>query len=190
MDVSMMFLLVGAITDRSLSQQERELASVLYSEYLPLIRGKAAKLTQNASDCDDLVQDCYIKLLTHIDRLIGLEQPKLIRYIERVVLTCFSEFKTHNRPTVNLERALYLMADEEPDIVQDLLEQKEIYLDFHRQFEKLSLSDQRLLYLRYIEELSLGEIAQRLGIKAISVNTELCRARKRARRLITPQKGQ
>lgn len=168
----------------SLSQQERELACVLYRNYRTMIRGKAARLTRNQDDCDDLVQDCYIRLLTHIDRLVGLEQPKLIRYIERVVLTCFSEFKIHHRQTVSLELDLCRFAVEEADQMQEWMERREVYLDFYRAFKKLSAGDQRLLYLKYVEELTLAEIAQRLGIKAISVNTELCRARKRARKLL------
>jgi RNA polymerase sigma-70 factor (ECF subfamily) len=179
MDISLMFLMAGAITDRSLSQQERAFAAKLYAEYYPLIRSRAAKVTKTASDREDLVHDCYLQLLTHIDRLIGLEKPQLIRYIERVVLSCRQEFTAQDSHI----RYEDLSEDQTADIRQEI-EQKEMCLAFHEQFGKLTDRDQRLLYLRYIEELSLEEIGAYLHRKPASVNTQLYRIRKRARRLM------
>ena len=55
---------------------------------------------------------------------------------------------------------------------------------FSRQYEQLSRSDQELLYLRYVLELSIAEIADRLGIQENSARVSLYRARKRAREMI------
>lgn len=184
MDISLMFLMIGAISDRSLSEQERQFALMLYKDYHPLIRAKVSKMVSNPSDRDDLIHNCYLQLLTHIDRLIPLKQPQLIRYIERVILTCCEQFRMHNPPTVCFEETPDAFSSDLTDSVGEQLDQKELCLDFHRQFEKLSEQDQRLLYLRYIEELSLEEIGKRLHLQPTSVNTQLCRVRKRARQLI------
>ena len=183
MNISLMFLMVGAITDRSLSGQEKVFAAKLYTEYYPLIRSRATKLTGNATDRDDLIHDSYLQLLVHIDRLTGLEQPQLIRYIERVIMTCFHRLNKGNIP-VSYEEIAPILPDEESPDMQEGIEQKEACRVFHEQFGKLSYYDQRLLYLRYIEELSLAEIGERLQIKPASVNTQLCRVRKRAQLLM------
>ena len=64
---------------------------------------------------------------------------------------------------------------------------KEMYENFHKQFHQLSYHEQRVLYLRYVEELSLKEISEKLHIQKSSVNTLLCRIRKKARKLISEQ---
>ena len=69
----------------------------------------------------------------------------------------------------------------------EILEQKEMYENFHKQFHQLSYHEQRVLYLRYVEELSLKEISEQLHIQKSSVNTLLCRIRKKARKLINNQ---
>lgn len=187
MNITLMFLMVGAITDRSLSEQERQFALKLYNDYYPLIRGKVCKLIQNPNDRDDLVHNCYLRLLTYIDRLIDLEQPQLIRYIERVVLTCYNEFCASNPTTVDFEEVAAGFTADESQNTADFLEQKELYENFHKQFHQLSYHEQRVLYLRYVEELSLKEISEKLHIQKSSVNTLLCRIRKKARKLISEQ---
>ena len=183
MNISLLFLMVGAITDRSLSGQEKVFAAKLYTEYYPLIRSRAAQTTQTAGDRDDLIHDCYLQLLTHIDRLIDLEKPQLIRYIERVMMTSLHRLNKSKRP-VSYEEIAPTLPDEESPDMQEGIEQKELCLAFHKQFRKLSYNDQYLLYMRYIEELSLVEIGERLHIKPASVSTQLCRVRKRAQQLM------
>lgn len=190
MNITLMLLMVGAITDRSLSEQERQFALRLYNDYYPLIRGKVCKLIQNPNDRDDLVHNCYLRLLTYIDRLIDLEQPQLIRYIERVVLTCYNEFCAANPTTVDFEEVAAGFIADETQNAADILEQKEMHENFHKQFNQLTYHEQRVLYLRYVEELSLKEISDQLHIQRSSVNTLLCRIKKKARNLINKQKEQ
>lgn len=187
MEITLMFFMVGAITDRSLSEQERQFAFKLYNDYYPLIRGKVCKLIQNPNDRDDLVHNCYLRLLTYIDRLVDLEQPQLIRYIERVILTCYNEFCVSNPTTANFEEVAAGFTADESQTTAEFLEQQEMYEIFHKQFHRLSYHEQRVLYLRYVEGLSLKEISEQLHIQKSSVNTLLCRIRKKARKLISEQ---
>lgn len=182
MDITLMFLMVGAVTDRSLSEQERQFAFMLYTDYYPLIRGTVCKLVHNPSDRDDLVHNCYLRLLTYIDRLTDLKQPQLVRYIERVVRSCYNDFCASNPPVVDWEETAAEFAADDAANTPELIEQKERMEQFHQLFKQFSEHEQRVLYLRYVEELSFREIAEQLHIKPSSVNTLLCRIRNKARK--------
>ena len=185
MDITLMFFMIGAITDRSLSEKERQFAFKLYTDYYPLIRGKVCKRVQNASDRDDLIHNCYLRLLTHIDRLTGLEQPQLVRYIERVVQSCCYDFFASSTDTISFEETSAEIAADESENVPEMVEQLEMYDDFHQLFQQFPEREQRILYMRYIEELSIKEIAEQLHVQPESANTILCRIRKRARKRLS-----
>ena len=72
-------------------------------------------------------------------------------------------------------------------VLTELDVDQQMYENFHKQFHQLSYHEQRVLYLRYVEELSLKEISEKLHIQKSSVNTLLCRIRKKARKLISEQ---
>jgi RNA polymerase sigma-70 factor (ECF subfamily) len=184
MDFPTIFLLVGALADGRLSARQKLFATQLYTGYLPLIRRCIGRMTGPGDDCESLVQDTFVRLLEHIDRLIDLPAPQLTRYVRRVAESVCIDYRRRLRPTLSFDEYPEAVLPDETSFSESVFEQKELLDSFSRQYEQLSRTDQELLYLRYILELSVQEIADRLGIRENSARVALYRARQHAREKI------
>ena len=183
MDFPTIFLLAGALADGRLSLKQKAFVTQLYTAYLPMIRKRVAQLG-GSGDPEGLVQDTFLRLMEHVDRLMELDKPQLIRYIQRVTESVCIDYHRRQRPVVSFEQFPEAVLPDETSYSEVLFERREIMDSFSRQYEQLSRSDQELLYLRYVLELSIAEIADRLGIQENSARVSLYRARKRAREMI------
>lgn len=177
MDFMPLVFVIGAVTDRSLTLEERQCIARIYKDYNRYIYKTVTQKIQNADDAGDVVQDCYLQLTTYVDRLAGLDPPQLTRYVSRVIDSCCNNYWAKNKPTLELkEELLPISAEEETPLVDD-----DLYSAFIQAFSEVSYQDRLVLHLRYEDNLSLPEIGRVLGLKTNSVNTKLYRARKNIR---------
>ena len=177
MDFMPFFFVVGAVTDRSLTLEERQCIARIYKDYNRYICKTVSQKIQKPDDVGDVVQNCYLQLTTYVDRLTGLDPPQLTRYIARVIDSCCNNYWTKNKPVLELkDEILEIPAEEETPLVDD-----DLYSAFIQAFSEVSYQDRLVLHLRYEDNLSLDEIGKVLGLKTNSVNTKLYRARKNIR---------
>lgn len=184
MDFPTIFLLVGALADGRLSIKQKAFVTQLYTAYLPLIRKRILQLTDRSDDSEGLVHDTFLRLIEHTDRLMTLDKPQLIRYIQRTAESVCIDYNRKRRTIISFEEYPEAVLPDSTSFSEAIFERREILDSFSEQYEQLSKADKELLYLRYILELSVGEIADRLGIQENSARVALYRARKRAREMI------
>jgi RNA polymerase sigma-70 factor (ECF subfamily) len=81
-------------------------------------------------------------------------------------------------------RELFDPASPEPDSEDDELTGAAVRVTVEQALRKLAVGDQRMLRLRYAEDLTQVEVARRLGVPEGTVKVRLHRARRRLRRLL------
>jgi RNA polymerase sigma-70 factor, ECF subfamily len=134
----------------------------------------AYRVTGNASDADDIVQDAFVRVLRA--DISALDNDKRHRYLLRVG----SNLITDRWRRSAREKASLARFREEP-LRQASAETAD---DLSRTFAALTSRERALLWLAYVEEQDHQSIAETLGLARGSVKVLLSRARSKLRDLI------
>lgn len=134
----------------------------LITPYLPTLKGYCAKLLNNQSDAEDVVQETIIKVLTHLKNfkwvvsfkawLFKIAHNECINKIRDRRLDTFEEDENY------LENAV---ADESP--------QQDLATALSALMVNLSFVDRNIMLLRYRTELEFQEIADICHLKISAV---------------------
>lgn len=182
----MYFIFVmGILTDGRLDRQQKELLIKICFQYRSVIKSRLWDHC-GKDDQEDLLQECFLRLAEHADKLAKLTPPQVTRYVQRVIRSVLIDYRRRKREYVSIDAFEEDMsANGEDGYSPELFcEQRETFARFHDQFKLLPAVDQDVFYLKYVLELPDDLIALQLGISAQSVRTYLSRARKHARELI------
>ena len=153
--------------------------------------GRAYRLTGNAADAEDLMQELCIRVYTRVDELAELENPKA--WLMRVLYRLFVDF-VRSRQRSPLQA---IDGDDGDDYERSVSEEPgpEEHAEAMLQHERLQSAwrfldpeQQLLLVLQGIEGHSLAEIEALTGIAQGTLKSRLHRARVRLGRLLEREK--
>lgn len=144
--------------DRS---QERKLFNLTYN-YLKII---ALKYAFDKNDYEDILMEAYTKIFRYIDKADTNKDG--YNWLCKIVQNVAYDFNKGVLPTVPLEVASFssICGD-----MKDNLEQTDAVL---REIFKLPEDKQRLIYLKFYEDLSYSEIAKEVGSKKSTVHKQV-----------------
>ena len=152
--------------------------TALVNEYSGTLYRVAFSISRNAAEAEDMVQETFLRVLRHRDRLPEIRDARvwLIRITWNLVLDRKRRQKTRPENEDISELARVLPAK---DLRAD---QAAIGAQRHARvlalIDELPAKEHEALLLSAIEELSNGEIASVLGITESSVRSRLFRARR------------
>lgn len=178
-----MLLFASQIDDKE------ELAFLLkvHEEYNGLVYRSAVKYLSDTREIEDLMQDCWVKLVKHVKTLRKLNDKALAAYIACTVKNTAFNYKSYqsvrDRHATTAEVDEVSVTDSEPS-PEDIVLLSEHLEQFHKAFAKLSADDQQLLEGRYILDMSDDALAEVFHCKPESVRMKLTRARRRAMKLL------
>ena len=132
--------------------------------------GYLYRLTGNAADADDLVQDSFCRLLAA--PLATREESQIRAYLFRIASNAAID---HWRRAGRGARP----ADQAPEPAHDGHSDAVLRYDMARTFRELKPQERVLLWLAHVEGTGHREIATTLGLKAASVPVLLFRARRK-----------
>jgi RNA polymerase sigma-70 factor (ECF subfamily) len=131
------------------------------------------RLTGNAADADDLLQEAFCRMLA--TRLATRDDDQLRAYLFRVATNAATDLWRRGGRSRRREEPL---ADESAGAVSDR-EDAALKHDMARTFRDLKPQERMLLWLAHVEGSEHREIALALGLKAASVPVLLFRARRK-----------
>jgi len=167
----------SSVDDHSRQHAEEQALAALVDEYASTLYRVAFSVLRNAADAEDAVQEAFVRVLRHRERLDEVRDHRvwLIRIVWNIVLDRKRRAKT--RPETDdvseLARVLPaggLTADERAMAAQH-------HSHVLSCVEQLPAKEREVLTLSAFEELSSVEIATVLGITESSVRSRLFRAR-------------
>lgn len=145
----------------------------------PSLLAVARRITGNAQDAEDVVQDVCLKIWHFRDRIDPYENMEA--YSTTMVKNLSIDKIRSRKPFADEQELIGREAGEQlPD---SLLEEKEERDAIRRIIEMLPPLQQRILQMKDIEGYETGEISEAMGIAAEAVRNNLSRARKRIREL-------
>jgi RNA polymerase sigma-70 factor, ECF subfamily len=163
--------------------------TALVSEYSTTLYRVAFSISRNAAEAEDMVQETFLRVLRHRDRLPEIRDARvwLIRIVWNLVLDRKRRQKTRpeNEDIADLVRVLparELSADKAA--ISSQRHARVLAL-----IDRLPRKEREALLLSALEELSNGEIAAVLRTTESSVRSRLFRARRDLAAMMETEKG-
>ena len=155
-----------------------ELVRLTYGD----VRNLAVRLTGNADDADDVVQEAYVRAFRGLRRFRG--DASFSTWLYRIATNCAHTMRTR-RNKQRCEELDLDVAEEDPDVDPTLqAEASTLRAALDRALEQLPHRLRAVVELRDKYDLSHREIAERLGISEAATKVRLHRARLRLRRML------
>jgi len=165
------------VTLEKIRRRDEAAIAELVTAHHHSLRGYVAALSASIDSIDDLAQEVFLRALQRLDRVENLEDfPRFLRGIARnVILEERRKHSTIKQRYVEFIDELFTAEEttpgdspfRDPTIVQSLL----------ACISKLTPKSQRMLSLRYKEEMPANEIGAELGMNGGAVRISLLRAR-------------
>ncbi len=145
----------------------------IYSDFHSKLRSFTVRRVSDPDTADDILQDVYLKIHTHIDDL--RESERLESWVYQITRNAISDYYRRTRPQDELPDSLPSPTAEEPDAEAELAPSvREMMRCLPRKYRQpLEMTD--------LEGLSLAEVASRLNISLSGAKSRVQRARAKLR---------
>lgn len=152
----------------------------LYEKYKAPVFRAALAITGDPAAAEDILQECFLRLHAHVDRLDG-SQP-LSPWLHRVAVNLAYNFVARRRRTQHLLRTLWQgRADRSTPSFEAVAERADLSQRLNVALNHLSLEHRLVVVLFYLSEFSLEEIAYILDCPVGTVKSRLYYARQKLR---------
>jgi RNA polymerase sigma-70 factor, ECF subfamily len=137
----------------------------LWARYLPRLKkwahGRLPRHGQSAADTDDLIQDSFLRSLTHLRTLKPRGPQSLMSYFKVIILNQIRDYvrQSVRRPTGEIDEAAEKQLGSEASPLEQLLG-SEVLARYQRALLSLSEDDQQLVLAAVELTLSDAEIAE------------------------------
>lgn len=167
-----------AILVSRLFAKDRRAVSQFYHRFAPQLRKYIGARVRTAEDAEEILQDT---LFSFLDGLRDFEQKSSIRTY--VFSICHHKIIDYYRR----KKIAHLVFSQLPSLEllvspllgpEEVLDEKVIQEKIRRVFARLGPMYRQVLILKYLDDVSVEEIAQRLSISFKSAESRLFRARK------------
>ena len=158
-------------------KEELITAESAIDRYADMVYRLALSQVKNTTDADDLFQEVFVRLVSHIHELESWEHVKA--WLIRVTINCAKKhFAQYWNKNVDLIEEPERMADE--DDGYELPEEHPV----RAAMQKLPPKYRLVIHLYYFEERTVAEIAQLTDQKETTVKSQMHRAREMLRELL------
>ncbi|MDE6725217.1 MAG: sigma-70 family RNA polymerase sigma factor, partial [Ruminiclostridium sp.] len=162
---------------------EQNAYAVLVERYENAVIAAAASVTHNRSMAEDSAQDAFITAWIKLNML--REPDKYGAWVCRIAKNCAKNMVMRFQSFISLddgEKSVADIADSkqpDPRDTYELSEEKEL---LHESIKKLPERVRQIIDLHYFKDLSVSEIALKMGISEGTVKWQLHEGRKRIRK--------
>ena len=167
------------------SDREKEFLASIYEAHRKEMYYIAYHILHNPSDAEDIVQETFLTLIKHVDKLIDNEPHKVWAYISTTVRNKALNVRRHKKSLEEVELDETWMQEDiledGPDLLLAGYEQKEALIKLLKQ---LKSPYKEVLALQYYHELSAAEIGKLLGKSPDNIRHISMRAKKKLQSLL------
>lgn len=178
------------LTQVYLNDDDRQFFEDFYKQYKPWMIFRVGKYIA-PEDCEEVVQNCLLKLMEHVDTLLKMDEAHQMAYI---AVALDHHALNHIRKEARLIKTnaaesadLHFIEDE--DNLVEMLERKLDMQTIMDNIQYIPERDQQLLKLRYALELSDKQISEITGINQNSVRMTVKRSVLKLQKEIKKRRG-
>jgi len=152
---------------------------VLLSRYQSKVYAYIYLIVRNKELAEDIFQDTFIKAIATIQQDRYVESGKFLAWVNRIAHNLIIDYFRHekNESTFSIEGMptdLLNNAKFSEKSTEDIILKEQILADVTRLVDELPLTQQMVVKMRFFENLSFKEIAEKTNV---SINTALGRMR-------------
>ncbi|MBP6610547.1 MAG: sigma-70 family RNA polymerase sigma factor [Paludibacter sp.] len=156
-----------------------EAFEILLNRYKSKVYSYIFIIVRNKELTEDIFQDTFIKAITTIKQGRYLESGKFLGWVNRIahnlIIDHFRREKNENTVSGDgLEYDVINNAKLSDKCIEDLMSNDQVMIDIVRLIDYLPSSQQQVVRMRYFEDLSFKDIAEKTDV---SINTALGRMR-------------
>jgi RNA polymerase sigma-70 factor (ECF subfamily) len=144
--------------------------SEIWEAFSQDLRGFIARRVADPDDADDILQEVFIKIHTHIDTL--QDDERLVPWLYRIARNTITDYYRARRQTVELPEAYPALSDEKDgDVLQDLA------VGVHGFIASLPEKYRQAVLLSEIEGVKQQDVAEHLGLSLSGAKSRVQRGR-------------
>lgn len=152
---------------------------MLLSRYKSRVYSYIYFIVRNKDICEDVFQETFIKAITTIKQGRYIDNGRFLAWINRIahnlIIDYFRRTQSENTSSCNHSDFDILSTTQSPEkTIEDCMINEQIMRDVARLVDYLPCYQQEVIRMRYYEDLSFKEIAEKTGV---SINTALGRMR-------------
>ncbi|MBC8249143.1 MAG: sigma-70 family RNA polymerase sigma factor [Anaerolineales bacterium] len=153
----------------------------LYEKYRGQVYRTALAITRDREAAEDILQDCFLKVYTYIDRLDG--SLPLSPWLHQVAVNLSYNWVNKRRRWLQpLEEVIDCLVAGPRTLPESILERGELQRVIQKAIASLSFEHRVVIVLFYLDSFSLNEIAYILDCPVGTVKSRLHYARRNLRR--------
>ncbi len=165
-----------------MTKEEQITAEKAIDRYADMVYRLALTQMKNRTDADDIFQEVFVRLVSHIQDLESWEHVKA--WLIRVTINCARKhFDQYWNKNVGYIEDTERLEDEAADF--EMPEEHPVRAAVSR----LPVKYRTVIHLYYFEELSIAEIAQLTGQKESTVKSQMRRAREMLKSILGKEAG-
>lgn len=170
------------------AQQDRAHFVEVYEEYFDLVYAYVARRTRSRDDAEDMTAEVFRKALENLSRFKWTGAP-FGAWLLRIASNLIADRAKRAARDMNADSFLSKNAQGAKQAQQTDLEDAERRAHLFRLVESLSSEQQNVVVMRFAEEKSIREIAEKLGRSEGAVKQLQFRALENLRKKISPQRN-
>lgn len=158
-----------------------KLYATLYEDFVPY----ATRMIKDDEDAEDIVADCISKLIIENKSIEGGLQG-LKRYLYRTIINrCFNYLRDKKLHDKKHEEYYELQEKEVEELIQAESIKEERIAKVLNEIEQLSKPQKQAIKLKYFDELSYKQIADKMNLSIHTVSSHIDNAKKILRKKLT-----
>lgn len=164
-------------------EEEKDKFTEVYMQYRHFCWYVANQLLEDAQMAEDAVQDTFLALTRHLDKVEDVESPATRKFLMTIVKSKAIDILRKRKPEQSMEESEY----EFPDTKQDMLEAYISRENYNALISCVLELDERyrvIFEYKYVHQLSDDEIGEILDISPKLVNVRYYRARKKLQEML------
>ena len=165
------------------TQEEKDKFTEIYQQYQHFCWYVANQLLGDAHLAEDAVQDAFLALTRHLDKIEDVESPRTRKFLLTIVKSKAVDILRRQHGEISVDELDRDPADPEADVLGAYIT-KENYHHLISCILELEEAYRVIFEYKYVHQLSDKEIAQLLDITPKLVNVRYFRARKKLQQML------
>ena len=157
---------------------EKEAFNELITKYYPYVSKFLIKLTINEELAQDLVQETFLKVITNIDKFDTKGSAKFSTYLMKIAKNTYLDYLKKDK---KISYSLDLEEISDSGFEDKVADEEELNI-LLKEIDKLPYEQAQAIKLKYLEEYSLKEIADKMETQTKTIKSRIYEGKEKIKR--------
>jgi RNA polymerase sigma-70 factor (ECF subfamily) len=166
------------------TDEEKQQLRLIYEKYHDYFFRVAFRYLKSKEEAEDAVHNLFLKIIVNKLKILGYDDTNLLSWsVITIRNLCLDILRSRNREgniaSLDDEETQEPISDDIP--IDTIVETRETYELLKAALSELSETEQLIMEMKYVENLTFAQIAQKVNMSNNQINAVLRRAREKMR---------